>query len=306
MSLPRLDLLINSGRILSLSRDYGDSHGIDQQFFIEAANKALLLVQQEVVNSLAETYTKYKTYTITSQTERLALPSDIFIDDLVYEVRYSPTGNRRDLEDPLQMGYVRGTNEAGAPEWYVIQNGYLYLSPEPTTGFAEIRYEGFLPRVDLRRGTILSTAGTMPSLTSIELADDDNFDSNDWLTTPEYVSIVDWYGNVLAKAVEVESFDTGTRTITVRSAYVAEDGETAPSGAYICFGKNASSHLHLPKPAELFVLQFMQDEVNDLLSSDDQAVTLAKQDAYLKKLVTTYEMLPAGPKRTAYINKEGI
>lgn len=306
MALPRIDLLINSGRILSLQKEYGDSHGIGQDFFIEAANKALMLVQQEVVNALAETYSQYKEYSITSQTESLTLPVDIFIDDLVYEVRYSKTGDRRDLSDPLRLGYTRGTGRPGNPEDYLVQGGKVWLDPEPISGMVEVRYEGHLPKVSLRKGTVESVTGTLPDLTTIVMVDDSNFNSSDWDILPEYLTVVDWYGNVLMKRIAVDSIDVGTRTVTVRTDFTAEDSETIPVGSYICFGGNASTHLLIPKVGELFVLQFMQDEVNDLLSSDDQPISLAKQESYLRKLIQTYELLPSGPKRIAMINDEGV
>lgn len=306
MTLPRIDILINSGRLLSLQRDYGDTHGIDQDFFVEAINKGLLLAQQGVVNSLAETYSQYKEYTITSLTESVTLPIDIFVDDLVYEVRYSASGSRADLEDPLQLGYVRGNGVAGHPENYLVQGGLVYLDPPPNTGLLEVRYEGCLPKVGLRKGTIASSTGTLPDLTTITLADDSFFSSSDWEIVPEYLSVVSWDGTITMKAIQVESIDTGTRVITVRADFTAETGETIPVGSYICFGTNTSTHVKLPRVGELFILQFVQDEVNDLLSSDDQPVSLSKQENYLRQFISTYEMLPAGPKRTAQINRDGI
>lgn len=306
MTLPRIDILINSGRLLSLQRDYGDTHGIDQDFFVEAFNKGLLLAQQGIVNSLAETYSQYKEYTISGTTETLTLPVDIFIDDLVYEVRYSASGSRADLEDPLQLGYIRGDGVAGTPENYLIQQGLVYLDPPPNTGLIEVRYEGCLPKVGLRKGTILSSTGTLPDVTTITLVDDGNFNATDWDILPEYLTCVSWDGTITMKAIQVESIDTGTRVITVRTDFEAEDGETLDAGDFICFGTNTSTHIRLPRVGELFLLQFVQDEVNDLLSSDDQTISLTKQENYLRQLIATYEMLPAGPKRIAQINREGI
>lgn len=306
MTLPRIDILINSGRLLSLQRDYGDSHGIDQAFFVEAINKGLLAAQQGIVNSLSETFSQYKEYTITAQTEVLVLPSDIFIDDLVYEVRYSSTGLRTGLQDPLELAYVRGRGFTGTPENYIVQQGQIYLNPEPVTGLIEIRYEGCLPKAGLRKGTIESFTGTFPELLTVTFADDEYFSADDWEILPEYLSCVSWDGTVTMKAIQVQSIDTGTRVVTIRSAFEADSDETFTVGDFICFGTNTSTHIKLPRVGELFMLQFIQDEVNDLLSSDDQPISLAKQESYLRQLIDTYETLPVGPSRVANINRDGF
>lgn len=292
MSIPRVDLLIKDSRIASLSKDYGETYGIGQDFFIVALNKANLLIHTHIVTELPEAFVAYEDYTISGATESVTQPDDIFVTNYVYEARFKEAGQTY-FNDPLEPLSYRGIGSTGAPDGFFLDAGRIYLDPIPSSGTLRVRYEQRINRLDYRRGQITSYAGTATNPTSIVLDDDDFLDSAAFTArTPEYVCVVDYAGTFNMKNIPIDSYDSSTRTLTIHSGFTSEAGETIPVGSFITFGANATTHSTLPDVAELFYIQFIQDEVNALLSSDDEKGSTAKQQYYLGKISEAFSLLP--------------
>jgi hypothetical protein len=311
MSIPRVDLLIKDSRIASLSKDYGETYGIGQDFFVVALNKANLVLQTHMIAELSEAFVTYKEYDITESSEYVEQPDNIFAPNYIYEVRYKAAGSDC-YDEPLEAVGERGDEQAGAPEAFFLDEGRIYLDPVPSSGTLRVRYEKRIERLDYRRGRIASTTGTLPSLETITLEDDEYLDTvtlataNLQLGVLEYVCVVDYRGTILMRNIPIEgTYDIDNRTLTVVSGFEAEDDETIPDGAYITFGADATTHSSLPDIAELFFIQFIQDEVNDLLSSDDRGSSNAKQSYYLAKISEIYSLLPHNARAVPSSHRRG-
>lgn len=303
--IPRIDLLIRDARIASLETDYGESHGINQEFFRVALNKANLTAQIYFITENCECFTRYKTYTIESETESVDPPSDIFMPNLIYEVRYGRDTNEACLDLPMRPTNKRGDMRGGIPEEFFPDAGKIYLDRMPSTGILRVRYEARIETLDFRRGTVDSVTGTAPDVSTIILEDDDWLDTTAWETLPEIICAVDYAGVSKMKNILVESYDSNTRTITVRSVFEGEEGEEIEAGDYICFGTNATTHSSFQHFMELLYIQFIQDEVNDLLSSDGEETSRSKMNQSLSKITEMYANLPGGFISIPNINDRG-
>lgn len=295
MSIPRVDLLIADTRIASLQKDYGDEYGIQQDFFIVALNKANNVIQRYLVTEMAEPFAAYKDLTGVTDQVNYSLPTDIFIPNLVYTVNYSGTGLERDLCEPLQKMDVREYgNGSGSPYKWLVDGNVLYLDQAPVGGsLIRIRYERRLNKLDIRRGQVSTVTDTSSSVTVLTLDTASDDETN--LPNAEYLTTVDAFGNVTCRNIAITSYDTTTGAVTLYGgSHTYDTGENISAGDYVCIGNSASTHFQLPDCFEDYYIDFVKNEVYELLSEDEQQVSNPKLDRILAKCAELYSQMPSG------------
>lgn len=292
MSIPRIDLLLKDSRIASLSKDYGEEYGIQDDFFIVALNKAHNIIQRYLVTEMAEPFAAYKDYTAVVDTLSYALPTDIFSTNLVYDVRFSPTGLERDLSDPLDRMHYREYGSSGSPYKWMVDGGYLYLdqAPNASGGLIRIRYERRLNKLDVRRGQVSNVGGVI-TLSVLEV--DTTTDDEEAFATAEYLSTVDNFGTVTCRNIQVSGYNSSTGAFTVVPKTL-ETGEAISTGNWVLLGNSSSTHFQLPDCFEDYYIDFCKNEVYELLSEDEQSVSNPKLDRILAKCTEIYAQLPSG------------
>ncbi len=294
MTIPRIDLLLKDSRIASLQEDYGDEYGIQDKFFLVALNKAHRTIQRYLVTEMAEPFAAYKDYSVVASQLAYNLPADIFATNLVYDVRYSATGLERDFSDPLEKMHYREYGENGAPYKWMVDGNVLYLdqAPASATGTIRIRYERALNKLDVRRGQVSDVGGVI-TLTTLEVDTTTDDDHESVLSTAEYLSTVDNFGTVTCRNIQVNGYNTSTGVFTVVPKDY-ETGEAISAGNWVLLGNSSSTHFQLPDCFEDYYIDFVKNEVYELLSEDEQSISNPKLDRILAKCAEIYAQLPSG------------
>lgn len=292
MTIPRIDLLLKDSRIASLQEDYGDEYGIQDSFFIVALNKAHKNIQRYLVTEAAEPFAAYKDYAGVAGQLAYNLPSDIFSTNLVYDVRYSSTGLEADLCDPLEKMHYREYGSGGSPYKWMVDGNILYLDQAPTTsgGLIRIRYERALNKLDIRRGQVSNVGGVI-TLSVLEV--DTSTDDESAFATAEYLTTVDNFGTITCRNIQVNGYNSTTGAFTVVPKDY-ETGEGISSGNWVLLGNSSSTHFQLPDCFEDYYIDFVKNEVYELLSEDEQSVSNPKLDRTLAKCAEVYAQLPSG------------
>lgn len=295
MTIPRVDLLIKDSRIASLQKDYGEEYGIQDDFFLVALNKANQNIQRYLVTEMAEPFAAYQDIDLVAGQVAYDVPSDIFATNLIYDVRVSLTGLERDLYEPLEKMTYRQYGQTGNPCAYLVDGNIIYLdsAPQSSTGFIRVRYERRLNKLDIRRGTIdsVSTSATQLVALSVDVSNDDE----DALSAAEYITLVTTYGGVIVRNVQVTGYDTTTGNFTFPSAHTYTGDDTLATNAqYVCIGNSSSTHFQLPDCFEDYYIDFIKNEVYELLSEEEQQVTNPKLDRILAKCAEIYAQMPSG------------
>jgi len=297
--LPRNDVLIKEARIAAQEVDFDDEeeHGISDEFMLSALADASNFIHLYLVNERIEAFSSYKEISVAGA-EYVTAPWDLFSDNLIYEVWYSETGDDGTFRYPLELMYSRSSYLiSGVPEQYKPENGLIYFDIKPISGKIRVRYERAIDDPDLRRGKIVSVTGSLPSITAITIdvsgSDGGFYGDSDWETLPEYISINDKDGNVLMRNVPVASFDASSGEITL-DTFTAEDEETCPVDAWVCFGGNSTTHIKLPRVSKTFFKEYIKAVVFEGRSQDDIQTANPRMATFLEQIAEVYSQLPSG------------
>lgn len=298
MAIQRLDILIATARELAIAKSYSDSHGLQQDFFIAAAQNAILALQRLVLNEVAEVFCAWQEDSIVANQESYSAPSDIFARHMIHQLQYSPDGTAQNYYD-LDLGDSRQPFQNGAPEEYFVDGLYTYLWPIPPSAGAKIRrrYEQRLSQVDVPRAVVASTTGTPPAYATIVLAVSPTPDAKFAAGPYQYVTAVDRNGVIKCKAIAVDSYNSGTRTLTMVSGWTGVAGETVSAGDRICFGAQSTTHPALDDCCEDFLVQYMSRAAEQGRSSLDLNAKESDLRKLTESIVEVYAQHPAGKKR---------
>ena len=296
--IERLDILIAEARELSLAREWGEAYGYSDEFFVTAARNAANRLQRFVIAEApdVEPFAAWYEWDCVADTESYAVPRDCFADNLIHAVQYSQDGSEQNYYD-LEKAYRREAYYPnGWPDTYFVDGGRIYVAgvPRAAGGKYRCRYEKRIPLVDLVRGQVTSYAGALPNPTSILLDDDDYLDSTKLETTPEYVNVVDRRGTILMPNIEVDSWDTASRTLTIASGFAARSDDTLPAGAFLTTGWFASTHFLVDACCRDFFVQFMVKSVHALQSSTDILTSDKELNSILESIAEVYRVMPGG------------
>lgn len=298
---------MREARIAALETDYDDEeeHGLSDDFILGALKDSSNLIHLYLVNEKKEPFAAYKDIDV-ANVESVAVPTNIFSDNLIYQVWFSANGLAGTFNIELESMYQRyNPLLSGTPEYYMVDGGYIYLDRKPTSGYIRTRYERLIDEPDLRRGQVLSTTGTLPALTTITIDTTETvfYKESYWATTPEYISINDRDGNVLMRNIPVESYDSSTGVITL-DTFSADTGETCPAESWVCFGGNSTTHIKLPSISKTFFKEYVKTIAFEGRSEDDIATSNPRMATFLEQIAEVYAQLPSGfngiPTRRGY------
>jgi hypothetical protein len=284
--LPRTDIIIKKARRKSTNEDVGDEFGISQNHFIDALAEGVVEIQKAIVDERSEAFVAYKDITLTGA-ESYSVPSDAFVDSLVYDVFFSLNGVTYD-EDPLPRLYRRPQILVGYPDGIFVDGGQMYLSPNPVSGTLRVRYEQALDAPDIRRGAVLSYTSTDITLDTATVADPVS------LEECEFVSVVSPLGVINARGLPVTSYDSSSGILTLLSAQTLLSTESINAGDYICLGGSSTTHLQLPRFCESYLIRYMQNEMYLLDSSEDSNQSDPMLGRMLSRIVSIFSQTPGG------------
>ncbi len=256
----RIDLLINEARQETDNTAFTDETGLQQSEFLRWANSAqtriLSLIQQEH----PDLFQRETIIQAVQGTEEYALPSKTFLNTRVQMVEYSRTGQKRDYYQ-LKKGWIseRVNGPSGTPAFYIRFSGNILIQPQPdTSGTIRVITQLALPRVDIRRATVLSAVLDTVNNTITSLTLDPTLDIDaEQMIAEQYITINDKDGNILMEGIPVSDVNTTTGDVTIYPGFVFNTGETIPAGSFVTLGAYSTTNSQLPDVAERYLVDFM-------------------------------------------------
>jgi hypothetical protein len=244
-----LATLITQSRLQSNNTDYSSTQGNPQSLFEVYANEAQENLQTLIINNYPEEFVEFYEVTISTQTESISVPDDIFSNNRIIAVEYSQSGDSQYYRPlPPRTVKERISSIAGYPEFYIRIGRTLYLCPIPNTGKIRVTYYRQLDALKLSTATISGTPSGSTITTNVAIG-----------TTPEYVCISDRFGEVLLRNAKVSTVVTTTITVVGNVSDYLVDGYVLAdlAGQYLTEGKYTTTHSKLPRICQRYLVTYM-------------------------------------------------
>lgn len=264
-----------------------DNTGISDNEFLRFLNDAQYRLHSVITQKHPSVFITTTEPTVVPNQESYTLPSNIYINNKVSLVEFSPTTNKKDyyVLEPSSNRY-RSTAVEGDPDRYIRQAGAVLLAPVPTSAGSLLRIS-YIRRpiaLDIKRASIASVTLDTNNNTITALSFDVSTDSIDSaeLEKNNFFTIVDRNGNIKMKDIEYDNISTSDGVITVTSSFTFESGETIDVGDYVVRGKYASTHSEFPASVERYLIAYAAWKILKRDSSADyseqQQELLAMED----------------------------
>ena len=248
--------LVTDIRLQSNNADYSTSTGNSQDLFLRYINDAQDHLQAAILNVHPQEFVTEVILTSASGTEIVSVPEDVFINNRVISVEYSPTGQVRDYYKLRQKTFLeRDTRSIGEPNFYIRSGNSIYLNPIPTrTASLRVLYYRELDDAAFRVAKISANATSSVTLENTVSSEDAAK-----LAVAEYVCISDRFGNPILRNGKVSSYNSGTRVITFvanTSTYLVGSATITNASDYLTIGQYTTTHPKLPRNAERYLITY--------------------------------------------------
>jgi len=255
----RVDLLISASRRATENEEFTATAGIQDSEFLEYLNNG----QEEIHSILQSTFpsilTAYKEEQAVSQQEAYSMPRDLYLGTRIDMIEYSISGRTQDYY-LLKKGQLkeRLNTQAGNPAFYIRRGDQILIQPKPQqSGVIRWSYQRAIPKLDVRRGTVLSVTLDTVNRTITALSFDPSVDLDAAALMEEgFITIVDVSGTVKMRDIPVASVSQTTGVVTLEPGFVYKDGETISVGNYGLKGKFSSTNSELPDVCEKYLLEY--------------------------------------------------
>ena len=257
------------------------TEGLSDNLILDFLNDAQDYLQSRIISVYPNIFTAEALLSMVANQEAYSIDDNLFIGNKYISVHYSIDGQTRNyVRLPQKTIAERMTTSALHPLFYFRLDGQFYFNPIPSAagGKARIVYYRELDNLDIRRGTISSASGV-----SIVLANDTVLNNNA-LGDAEYVCVVDKNGDVQDYNLEVSSYDSGTRTITLASSHTFVGG----ANDYVVLGQYASTHSDLPPNCERYLRVYAQKRVLNKDSSIDAVAEEAELQMMEREILESF------------------
>lgn len=249
----RVERLVTAARRKSHNTRFGTNEGLATRLALEYLNDGARHIFSKIVEVGTDLYTKEAFISTISGTAEYDFPSRIFYGGKIVTVQYSYSGIWTQNAYFTLNGPISEDERCiyhSVPREWLIRNGQIILSPIPDATIANgirIIYREEPPTLDIRRGLVHEDTDYNPStgvLTMLVMDPAETpFDTNSLILDEDWVNIVDKDGNFLMRNIgQVTALDTTLGTITFDSDFRGTSTETAPEGAFITSGWNATTH----------------------------------------------------------------
>lgn len=268
----RVDLLITASRRATENQEFTATAGIQDVEFLQYLNDG----QEEIHSVLQSTFpsilTAYKTEQATQGQEAYSMPRDLYLGTRIDQIEYSCSGTA-DSYYILKKGTLkeRLNTQAGNPAFYIRRGAEVLIQPKPQqSGIIRWSYQRAIPKLDTRRGTVLSVTLGANSITALTLDASISLD-NEAIEEQQFMTVVDKNGVVKMRSIPVTSIDSATGIVTVDAGFTFQAGETIVAGDYVCAGDFATTHSELPDVCEKFLLEYCNTRILMRDSQTDSA-----------------------------------
>ena len=225
--------------------DVTDTAGVSDNELLTYFRNAQRRLQNRIVANVPNTglFDKRADFSLAIGDSSLTVPGDLFFNLKIKRIQISTDNgsNWYDLSVGASSRVVLST-EIQRPTFYTVSgNDILFDGTLQSACTARITYVRRLDRLDIRRGTVEDTTDDATNYLTIVVADDEYLvPAQIEKYVGDYLCINDRRGNVLYYNLELDSWDEGTRTISLTNALMT-DGPI-PDGAYITLGTYSTTH----------------------------------------------------------------
>ena len=291
----RIEFLIADIRQGTNNTEYSTTEGIPQNEFVRHLKDAQRHLQNLIIQQHQTAFIKEKYIDIVSGQELYAAPSDAHLGQNIISMEFSPSAAQSAFRK-VELGTRKERNTApGYPQIYIPQDGNFLLNPIPQASIAQglrIGYQYRVPDLDMRRASVASAvvnSGTK-QVTSITVNNNATLDPNGF-AAQDYITVVDKDGNILMNSIAVSAWDPVGLVITGDPSFVYQTGETIPTGSYICFGKNTTTHSSMMDLCEDYLMKSCEYMILKRDSNVDSAESLADLRNKEKAIIDAYASL---------------
>ncbi len=282
----RGELLVKQIQRATENERVGTQDGISLEEYYQYLSDGVRKFQRAV---MAVHATAFRTSTTWSAdgTETRALPTDIFAKNRVVSLEYKASANDQDYYSLSQVTQKERWTMAGTPSQYILQGSSVLVNCYPSSGTFRMVYDQLIPMVDKRRATVASRTVSATAITALALS---GYTDADYLLS-DHLTVVDFDGTVLMRGVPYTAVALGVVTVQ-NSTYTFPTGSTCPVGAYVCLGKNASTHPLIDSQAEDFLIVYASRRILMRDSSGDAADLTPEEQEMLSGILQGYAESP--------------
>lgn len=286
--------LLNLARLGSENVDYSDTTGIQDSEIYQYLTDAVRRLESVIFVRHPKAFTKNKSITVAVNTEEVTLPVDCYMKNRLITTEWSNGGT--DDFYLLKKGNAqeRFSGISGDPIFYIPLGERILLKPATSKGgILRFLYQLAQPAADTKRGiisslTVNSTTRTISAITlnpsSTEAPIDDAT-----INANQFLCIVDRYGRVKVKNLEITGVDSSTGVISLYGgSFVYDTDESVAVGDYVCAGGYSTFRSQLTDNCERYLLQYAIWKMQKRDSNADNQEALLELSQLEADIVASY------------------
>lgn len=290
--MKRVDQLLTEAKRETENTESTTDTGVQDSEYIRALNDAQDKIHSAILLQNPKILKKEKEITVVPEQEAYTLPADVFGTTRIEKVEYSRTGQSKDYYE-LDSAEIdeRLNGQSGRPSYFIRDSERILIQPKPAgAGTLRVTYEKVLPRLDKRRGKVLTVVLdtvnrqiTSLILDTTLLTSEDVSEMND----SGYICVVSKRGVIKMIEIPITEVNSSTGEVTVES-FTYQSGESIEVGDYVVSGAYSTTNCQLPDITERFLLSFCKWRVQKRDSSNDSREQKEEVDDMVADIMATY------------------
>lgn len=284
----RLQHLINHVRVTTENEVPTSTDSITDQEIIFMFNEGLDRIWSKIAATRPDIFISEEIVDIVSNQETYTIPARAFTDNRIHSVEYSDSNDEYYMLDKASYK-LRDSKSNGVPNRYFRKNNKIYINPIPAIagGKLKISYVRRPNDMDIKRGTVGAVTVAGGAITSLGFTAVSAVVTADLTANYDYLSIVDFYGNVKVAAIPFTAIGA---TVTIATgSHVLQSGESVASGDIIVGGKYASTHSELPETCDRYLSQFAIYKLFKRDSSEDAGPALQELAMIEEDIIESFQ-----------------
>lgn len=300
----RTEELITAARSLAYSESYSYTEGWNDNVLVDIFNLGLDRLYAKITEIDNPMEIEQLEIDVVAQQQEYDIPQAVNLAAQIMDVRFI-YGTQPYEYITLMQGMIqdRFSYPTNYPDMYTIRNGKILLSPVPNitkTGALVINFQKRMRRIDVRRGAVSSydESGDPYLLLNFDVTSlkQVNYEANadSVLDLVDYVCLVDVDGVPVLDAIAVNSYDTTTKRLYLRTTLSADDqtiltAALAAGVVYVVSGDYSSSHSELDRACEDHLIEYAVLRLLRLQSAAEPTVNQMKtEEEVLSRLLHAY------------------
>lgn len=259
MATVNLAELILSVRRQTSTTGTSETSGISDNEFVDYFNDAQERLQSRLTSKYSNIFTKEYEFSPVANQEEYSFPSDAYAVNRIWLLEFSSTGNPEDYYNLKRRSFSnRQAVYSNYPTFYILKGNKILVNPivNTSTGSFRLTYEAQARKLDIARGTILSTDNDGTDYTTITLDPEANID-DDFFASADYISFVGILGEPTEQmGPTVASYDSSSRIVTLNSGFSIAD-DTLTAGMRIVGGMLSTTHTTLPDICQRYLKSYV-------------------------------------------------